>query len=273
MIRNTYKSTWGATFAIMLPSTEPEKRGMPIPIGTGFFVSEDGWFVTAAHVVTANGKSNGPVRTDIGDGWLTKEPSLEWNSPQGAPFCKSAVVEYVEPETDFALLRVDFDANRTRDWLQGRSGFPCLQVSSRELDVGEPVYAFGYPLAQSVAYAAGGSVIGMFTLCPRVTSAVVAAARESAGAIASPNDPRKYVLDKALNYGNSGGPIVATETGHVHALCSSFQPVFVPQPYLRNPNGEALQVMIPSLYGVVSSLGNPTILGKLRKCGIPTSET
>ncbi len=44
----------------------------------------------------------------------------------------------------------------------------------------------------------------------------------------SSGDEKIYVLDKALNYGNSGGPIVAAETGRVHALCSRFQPVMVP---------------------------------------------
>ena len=64
-------------------------------------------------------------------------------------------------------------------------------------------------------------------------------------------DPQLYVLDKALNYGNSGGPIVAVGTGKAHAFCSRFQPMRVPQGDPADP--KTSWIMIPSLYGVVSS--------------------
>lgn len=85
-------------------------------------------------------------------------------------------------------------------------------------------------------------------------------------------DPQHYILDKALNYGNSGGPIIAVETGYVHALCSRFQPVFVPQIHLANAEGKYPAVLIPSLYGVASSLKNQEILELFNKLGIPISE-
>ena len=90
--------------------------------------------------------------------------------------------------------------------------------------------------------------------------------------VSTSNDPQVYVLDKALNYGNSGGPIVAVDTGNVHALCSRFQPMRVRQPNLRDKNGKELQVEIPSLYGVVSSLGNGRILAALQQRGVPLSD-
>jgi hypothetical protein len=80
--------------------------------------------------------------------------------------------------------------------------------------------------------------------------------------------PENYVLDRALNYGNSGGPIVAAETGRVHAVCSRFQPVRIPQPHLK---GEPL-IMVPSLYGMVSSLGRQLVLEALKKRGISLDE-
>ena len=77
------------------------------------------------------------------------------------------------------------------------------------------------------------------------------------------------LLDKSLNYGNSGGPIVAVGTGKAHAFCSRFQPVRIPQ---GNPADPKTQwIMIPSLYGVVSSLGNQSILHELGKRGVPVS--
>ena len=71
MIRKTLNATKAATYLIELPNAQDGI--MPTPTGTGFFVSDDGWFVTAAHVITENGHPNGPVRSDIDKCWLTKE--------------------------------------------------------------------------------------------------------------------------------------------------------------------------------------------------------
>jgi len=177
-------------------------------------------------------------------------------------------LEHIEPRTDFALLRVDFNANSAKDWLKGRTGFPFLEVSRRDLEEGEPVYSFGYPLSSATAEESQGAVIGHSSLSPRVTSAIVSSRTDVTRMAWGPGDEKVYVLDKALNYGNSGGPIVASETGRVHALCSRFQPVFVPQNHLRDSNGQMLHVMVPSLYGVVSSLGNSSVLGVLEAKGV-----
>jgi serine protease Do len=63
MIRMTLTTTQLATFSIDLPNAR--MQGMPSPTGTGFFVSPDGWFVTAAHVVTKDNRSDGDPRDDI----------------------------------------------------------------------------------------------------------------------------------------------------------------------------------------------------------------
>jgi hypothetical protein len=75
-------------------------------------------------------------------------------------------------------------------------------------------------------------------------------------------DARVYVLDKALNYGNSGGPIVAVDSGRVHAVCSRFQPLTVPQAHLN------VYIRVPSLYGIVSSLENLPVLQLLDSLGV-----
>lgn len=72
MIRRSLQVTKRATFALNLPN--PFKGLMPRLVGTGFFVSADGVFVTAAHVVTENYKADGTVRGDIGKGDLMTEP-------------------------------------------------------------------------------------------------------------------------------------------------------------------------------------------------------
>ena len=71
MIRKTLANTQQATFSIELPNAQA--KGLPVPMGTGFFVSGDGWFVTAAHVVTKNNQPDGPTRDDLDAAWLMKE--------------------------------------------------------------------------------------------------------------------------------------------------------------------------------------------------------
>lgn len=265
MIRKTLETTQVATWCICLPNKR--QSGMPTPIGTGFFVSPDGYFVTAAHVITENNESDGPVRQDLGQGWLMREPRGDhW----GMFMCQFLDVQIVLPLLDFALLKVDFEKNSVKDWLRARSGFPFLAVSRRTLDEGEPVYAFGYPLsAGSLVLETQETSFGTIELSPRVTSAIVSSNVERTEAVSSPSDPRVYVLDKALNYGNSGGPIVATESGCGAAFCSRFQPVPIRQPHLKDAQGNVLHIVIPSLYGVVVSLSDRAILDELDRRGVP----
>lgn len=268
-IRSTLDQTKAATFSVLLPNSA--KQGMPSATGTGFFVSPDGWFVTAAHVVTENGQADGPVRSDISSSWLQKETRVA-GGPPGA-MCQFVTLEEVIPSLDIALLKVDYEKNATKHWLQDLSEFPFIQISTRELEEGEDVYAFGYPLPETTVHAGNGMTIGSTSLCPRVTSAIVSSTFEKGRMVITGGDPKLYVLDKALNYGNSGGPIIATETGHVHALCSRFQPVFVPQPYIKDQNGNQLPVMIPSLYGIVSGLHHSSFVDMLDQKGIGVVDT
>jgi len=259
MIRQTINTTREATFSIDLPSDSAQ--GMAMPTGTGFFISPDGWFVTAAHVIT---NDKGEVRTDLDKAWLSKEHS---------PISLGGSCQFVEfknllPKFDFALLKVNFEKNSNKEWLKGKTGFPYIQVSTRQLDLGEPVYSFGYPLSPATATKINDNItISDSALSPRLTSAIIASQFDRTEMVMSSDDPKHYVLDKALNYGNSGGPIVATETGYVHALCSRFQPVFIPQNHLGN-NRNVPHIMIPSLYGVVSSLNNDDIINLLTEYNI-----
>ncbi len=264
MIRKTLQKTKQATFSILLPNANA--KGMH-PTGTGFFVSPDGWFVTAAHVVHEEGDLNKPVRTDIVKAWLmqaAKDTSL--------PMLQHVSLQHEDPITDFALLKVDFEANSNKESVKGKKGFSFIEVSSRELEEGEPIYAFGYPLSMGSFWDIGGPIIGEFNLSPRATSAIVSSTYEQTKMVEISDDPKIYVLDKALNYGNSGGPIMATETGKVHALCSRFQPVPVQQKHIMK-DGKPLVIFIPSLYGVGSSLGTPTILKALKEYGVSISNT
>src|SRR5882724_7271241 len=114
MIRRTLKATQLATFSVDLPHVA--RRGMPTPTGTGFFISPDGWFITAAHVVTKNNRSDGPPRDDIENAWLMKE-TRPGNFIGG--MCQYPRLETIVPNLDFALLKVDFARNADKGHLQG----------------------------------------------------------------------------------------------------------------------------------------------------------
>lgn len=267
MIRKTLENTKKATFAVLLPNRN--KAGLPSPIGTGFFISPDGWFITAAHVVTENNQSNGKQRSDIDKGYLQKENRKNIDIGEGCQFFK---IDFIIPNLDFALLKVDLEKNRTKEWMKDRTEFPYIKVSGRLLDEAEPVYSFGYPLSSSDLIINESIIVGSTSLSPRTTSAIVSSTIEQTKMISTPNDPQLYVLDRALNYGNSGGPIISTETGNVHAFCSRFQPQHIPQSHLKDKEGNTFSIMSPSLYGIVISLNNRDILKELKKRDILITE-
>ncbi len=270
VIRKTLAATRAATFAVNLFLKD---YGVA-PTGTGFFVSSEGWFVTAAHVVTQDGTPNGPVRNDFGAATLTTMIPGMGNAKR---LCMFMSLDHVDPKHDFALLKVDFQQNKARGFVEGE-GFPYIEISTRTLDEGEPVYSFGYPLSEPTfldeVYVVDGQPkpMGYLAHSPRVTSAIVSSTVEKSRARETEADTLVYVLDKAINYGNSGGPIVAVETGKVHALCSRFQPVIIPQTHLRATLGDLAAIAVPSLYGIVANLAHHEIVNVLRQRNVPLSE-
>ena len=182
--------------------------------------------------------------------------------------CQHAALRHVDRKNDFALLKVDFSKNSNKDWLQGKTEFPYIHSSVRPLDEGEPVYSFGYPLSFSkLLIKIPSVVVGTVEHSPRLTSAIVSSSFEKSKFVMSPADTKVYVLDKALNYGNSGGPIIAQSTGNVHAICTRFQPMPVRQRHLEK-DGQEVWILIPSLYGIAVSLANTEIVAKFDEFGI-----
>ena len=137
--------------------------------------------------------------------------------------CQFMALEQVIARHDVALIKVDFQKNANKMWLENRNSFPYIQVSVRGLEMGEPVYSFGYPLSTSSANKVdGGGVVGTTQLSPRVTSAIVASELEMDGSLMT--------------------------------------------------SGHYPHVMIPSLYGVVSSLANVEIVELFHRLGIEVSD-
>lgn len=235
MIRQTVKQTIAATYLVRVP--DRDKQDFPTPCGTGFFVSADGLFVTACHVAN---KAHDPRKIEAtheaepGPGAILRNPDL-----------LGSVKEF-----DLAVLKFDFACHSGQEALKGKSGFDFLEMDLDEQYEGTPVYSFGYPLPEYDVKERAGMAVGLNWICPRVTSAVISSRYEVLGPVQRGGPPRCYVLDKAFNYGNSGGPIVLQETGKAIAAVVRFQPVVIDQPDQR------AEVVIPSLYGIASSLRN-----------------
>ena len=244
MIRKTLKNTRAATFVVCIPHPE---HGMPVPHGTCFFVSPKGYALTARHVIQG---------ADVLEITLTKPIGLLSEDPN--PEKSIHLIEHVElvkewPTFDLALLKADMEANCEKNWARVRKGFPWISIEFRPQDEGTPVYCYGFPLSDSQTYRQEDALLGVHVVRPRTTSAVIAATREEYGPIVDSRDPKHYILDKALNYGNSGGSVVLTQGGKVISVVVRFQPVKILQ-----PGGETAPppVLIPSSYGISSSLQN-----------------
>ncbi|MHA1764763.1 MAG: S1 family peptidase [Promethearchaeota archaeon] len=231
MIRKTIKNTQESTFVVHIP--KKELKDFPSPAGTGFFISSEGHFLTANHVV---------------DG-VDDFSKVRFSQPDGAHVLNVSLINRWE-KYDLALLKADFEANKNREFFKDRDGFPFLEIDFNEQLEGTPVYAYGYPLPKvKVIGNPQGLMIGTIAFCPRLTSAVISSKYDIIKPIRGGNDPKFYAIDKTLAYGNSGGPVILTETGRVFAVAVRFQPMAVPQ----SPNS---RIIIPTTYGIVSLLNN-----------------
>jgi len=134
-------------------------------IGSGFVVSTDGYVITNDHVV--EGGADGAMSVTFSDGSSV-----------------AASVVGRDPESDIAVIKAK------------KSGLtPVKFGNSEQIAVGDPVLAFGSPLA----------------LVNTVTSGIVSALDRTIQAGEPGGTTRYYAAiqtDAAVNQGNSGGPLV-----------------------------------------------------------------
>ena len=78
-------------------------HGLPGPEGTGFFVSPDGWFITAAHVVCP-GEWPASLRGDLDQMYFGRPRT----KTEEAALVDGARVVEIDITNDFALVKVDW---------------------------------------------------------------------------------------------------------------------------------------------------------------------
>ena len=239
MITNSLPHTKSATFQVLVPHPDPEYKEFPTPMGTGFFVSPDGYFISARHVLIND--KNGTF-FDLKKVRLTK--------PDIFPSPHIISLDLVEdfPQFDICLLKADFERAKNQEYYKGKDGFGYLDIDFKVPAEGTDVYSFGYPLSKISVNESAFATTGFHYSGPRTTSAIISSHFEVIGPMMVMSFPIHYVIDKALNYGNSGGPLILQENGKVISLCSRFQPVVISQ-----ASGD---IAIPSLYGITTSLKN-----------------
>lgn len=266
MIRNTLAVTKAATFCVCI---DGGKGAVPEPVGSGFFVSSDGWFITAAHVLTQDQTASGQISNYLNT--MILHHAIPIYSVLGTRLV------HFDRINDFALLKADFKDQHNGMLLGGRSDFPFIEISTRIVEEGVPIYFVGYPLSRlvrvdptghplpiSVQDPAPPGMPGFATyLSSGVTSAIIA------GHTSTPGLQPGYFLDKAITPGNSGGPVVASETGMVFAICTGLQPFYMLQ---RHLGGDPIPIEVPSAYGFATALSTSSVSDVLRQHGIKISD-
>ncbi|HJW74490.1 MAG TPA: trypsin-like peptidase domain-containing protein [Thermoleophilia bacterium] len=146
-------------------------------LGSGFVVSNDGYILTNAHVVSENGQTVKTVQV------VFKGTGMETKTVSGT-------VVGSDDTSDVALIKVDPAKVGTLD--------PIPLGDSDAVQPGEPVVAIGNPLGYDFS----------------ITSGIVSATRRN---LDSPNGStisNGIQTDAAINEGNSGGPLIDS-TGKV----------------------------------------------------------
>jgi putative serine protease PepD len=189
-------------------------------LGSGMVASADGYLITNDHVV---GSGQDSATVTFHDGTVA-----------------SAVLVGRDPESDVAVLKVD------REGLS-----PVVFGDSEVVAVGDPVLAFGSPLA----------------LANTVTAGIVSAVDRTIRA-AGPGGPVRYYAaiqtDAAVNQGNSGGPLVDA-TGRVIGVNSVIRSV-APQASEAGSIGLAFAIPIRQAKRVATEIietgqANRTVIG------------
>lgn len=230
MIRKSINHTKECTFVVRVPGPD----GFPYPIGTGFFISGDGHFITAYHVIES----------------VSDFSKVRFQQPGGEHVLNVSLIEKWE-ESDIALLKADFNLNQQRfkgaknEFLNGKKEFPYLEIAFEEYIEGTPIYIYGFPLSK----VKGNAILRFDIFCPRVTSAIISSQYNYFKPIRSPNDPKIYTIDKLLHPGNSGSPAIVSQSGNVFAVCVAFQPFSIQK--INN-----VTIQLPTNFGFISSLSN-----------------
>lgn len=234
--------------------------------GTGFWVSDEGFLLTAAHVVdscpvTARGASNesGVLRGHrlaVGLA-LPHTATDQTQTRENFTFVDAEIIDS-DRVHDVALLRALQNPFRTRvtsgytlNGMELELGRPrTATLSTRKIREGESIAISGYPLDQSVFDTNAGIVASAHSSkdfeLPTYFNSVTDQARVRV-------DFDLYECDMRVNHGNSGGPVYAVSSGEVIGICSAFRnaPLEAVERQRSDSYNSGLAVIVPIAYGTI----------------------
>jgi S1-C subfamily serine protease len=196
MYERTAQLTWSVLPLWCVSESSANKTGV---VGTGFFINEQGYFITAAHVANVNHLGTIPcflqvmVRTQRGDASPRLFDVIETDADHDLALCQIKGL-LVRDEKHSPILH-GAPATFTR------SPFASLAIDTETPRPGELVALDGFPLGSWVPDVQLGNVAAVLTLIdvPR-----------------TPKDGRELLqVSVNGNHGDSGGPVVDMTSGRV----------------------------------------------------------
>ena len=158
----------------------------PVGLGTGFFISDRGHFVTNYHVIEGQTTVTITLFLPSGQGYERRE-------------LRRVRILALQPLRDLALLQIDLTELDSDHSIE-----PLVISADQSVSVGDPVFAIGNPLG----------------LERSVTQGIVSSTTRTIGHL------RFIQTDASINPGNSGGPILNSRGEIVGVVCAgatSFQ--------------------------------------------------
>ena len=234
-LEEVYESDSPATLQIVY--TPPNFPAVPsIIYGTGFLVGDQGYFITASHVVDKYEK-----------GTSRETAVVHQRDGNGSGLWFDLVEE--DKEHDLALCKIIgvFPLKKSSQILKEQNGRPqqslrpvtSLAVADRLIKAGEPIALLGFPLGAFVTpVIQGGNVAA--------TNAVLTSAYNFPGFHGRDN----FLVSVSGNHGNSGGPVISLSTNEVIGVLVQY----VPAPLITTPDGNqipqqsGLMVAVPAKF-------------------------
>jgi S1-C subfamily serine protease len=233
---------------------------LDLPLGTGFFVNEDGYVVTARHVVKAfeNLRIEGRKRLLVG----MAGPNLE-NFRGISMRASFNLIEFdvldEDARHDLVLLKLKRNPFKGETGIFVQAGDEKIEwlhkvailAPGRPQD-GEAIAVSGYPLRSTVLVTTSGNLASSWSY--EVQEIQIPGAPVG---FRKPDVADSYLADVRVNGGNSGGPVYSVESARVIGVCVSSPAVSV-----QYGNGDQEPVTIggrPLLYN--SGLSNVVPIG------------
>lgn len=226
------------------------------PAGTGFLANEDGYVITAKHVMDAMRTepkfADAQGKFDLGQ----RIPSVRIQMPnvgeldepgpktRGAFYAADFQEVDEDPVHDLALLRLRYNPFSTDAGVlhTAKGDVKILQVKASKFstsrpDEGEPIAVSGYPLSSPVLITTSGAIASSWVLEQRDLPS-------GAPRLSVPHVSDAYLADMHVNHGNSGGPVFSVPDGAVIGVCVSV----VPDSLGNGWYNSGLSLMVPAKY-------------------------